>query len=211
MDSTNTTRPGLEEKLAQFHEFFAIKHNMTINMKPLGAEFEVPSEQGLNEVMPYAFKIASQISEIESQALRPLRNLGEHANQLVEFLNHQSKKIDLMMSLILQQQDDEQYKLTASKFGGGGLVVITESPREIGEIAELKIFLTEEASAIFCYGEVIKSEECDLGYETSLIYVSIREEDQELLVRASLHLQALQLRARSAKKSTESQTTQNDE
>lgn len=206
----NTGSASLEDKLAQFHEFFTIKHSLSVNLKPLGSEFVVPDKHALVESMPYAFKIAAQMSEIETKALRPLRNLGEHAQELVDFLNLQSKKIDLMMSFILQQQDEDDYRFSTTEFGGGGLTLVSTKPVNVGETAEVKVFLAEEAAGIFCYGEIIQCKELQTGYAVSLIFVRIRDEDQELLVRASLHLQTLQLRARNNKSPDSTPSQEND-
>jgi len=210
MVPSNTDSADLEDKLAQFHEFFTIKHSLSVNLKPLGSEFAVPDKDALVKSMPYAFKIAAQMSEIETKALRPLRNLGEHAQELVDFLNLQSKKIDLMMSFILQQQDEDDFRYSTIEFGGGGLTLFSNKPVNIGEIAEVKVFLAEEAAGIFCFGEIIQCKEFQDGYAVTLIFVRIRDEDQELLVRASLHLQTLQLRARN-NKATDSTSTQENE
>ncbi len=189
----------LEQKLQQFHEFFTIKHKIKVNMKLLGSDFVLPSMENMEENMPYAFRIAGEMSSIESQALRPLRSIGEHAAGLAEYLNHQSRKIDLMMSYILQQQDDERSRFESVEFGGGGVTIISDTEVELGEVAELKLFLTQEAAAVFCFAEVITCQPQDDKYHISLIFTRIREEDQELLVRASLHVQTQQLRARSQK------------
>lgn len=195
----------LEEKLAQFHEFFSIKHSLSVNMKCLEADFALPDPQHLTQSMPYAFQIASQMSNLDAQSLRNLRSLGEHARELSDFLNQQARKIDLMMSFILQQQDEPQSRFSTVAFGAGGLTIESEKPVVVGQQVELKIFLSDEAAAVFCFAEVIRCEKIDQLYHLSLIYTRIREEDQELLVRASLHQQTLQLRARSQQqgKSTE--------
>lgn len=73
----------------------------------------------------------------------------------------------------------------------------------VGQQAELKLFLDAEAAAIFCYGEVITCENTDDGYHIAFVFNSIREQDQELLVRASLHLQTQQLRKRAQEKASE--------
>ncbi len=187
---------SLEQKQAQFHEFFTIKHRLHVNMTCLGEQFSLPELDALDEHMPYAFRIATQMSSLDPQALRNLRNLGEQAKELSEFLNHQARKIDLMMSYILQQQDDPDARYFTTEFGGGGLTLQTESQIAIGEHAQLKIFLSDEAAAVFCFAEVIRCEPIDERFHTSLIYTRIREQDQELLVRASLHQQTQQLRAR---------------
>ncbi len=186
----------LEEKLAQFHEFFTIKHNLNVNLKFIEPNTPIPDMQHLTEHMPYAFQIASQMSSLDSQTMRNLRNLGEQARELTDFLNKQARKIDLMMSFILQQQDEPDCRYTTTEFGAGGLTLVSNTPAEIGQVAELKVFLSEEAAAIFCYAEVIRCESVDQQYHISLIYTRIREEDQELLVRASLHQQTQQLRSR---------------
>lgn len=187
---------SLEEKMAQFHEFFTIKHTLSVNMIPLGQDYDLPHVSRLVDQMPYAFQIAAQMSAVDTQALRPLRNLGEHAKDLADFLNQQNKKIDLMMSFILQQQDQPEHRYQSIEFGGGGLVLSSDKPFAEGEYAELKIFLSAEAAGVYCIGEVVESKQCENGFQISLLYSRIREEDQELLVRASLHQQTLQLRAR---------------
>ncbi|MCF2946998.1 PilZ domain-containing protein [Paraglaciecola aquimarina] len=200
----------LNQKHEQFNEFFMIKHDIPVNLSVLSSDFELPELDDLHNHMPYTFQVASELSEIETKALRPLRNLGQHAVELAEFLNHQSRKIDLMMSLILQQQSEPEEMFHSIQFGGGGITVNTQSNIPVGSLTELKIFLREEASAIFCYAEVIRCElqvispeaqnstckESEDTYHTSLIFTRIREEDQDLLVKASLHLQAASLRKR---------------
>lgn len=195
---------SLDQKLQQFHEFFSIKHELNVNVTPLDDDFRLPSMDDFPTQMPYAFRMASDMSDIESKALRPLRHLGEHAAELAEFLNHQSRKIDLMMSYILQQQDDEDTRYKTVEFGGGGVVIRSSREMKVGQRAELKIFLTEEASAVYCFAEVIACQEHDDQYHIGLIFTRIREQDQELLVRASLHMQTLQLRARAKRLKNES-------
>lgn len=186
----------LEQKHEQFAEFFMIKHAVPLNMRLMDADFVLPEVDNIHQHMPYAFQVASELSTIDSKALRPLRNMGDHAVELVEFLNHQSRKIDLMMSLILQQQSKHEQSYHALQFGGGGVMVQSDIEWPLGGIVELKLFLKEEASAIFCFAEVIACKQVDDTYHVSLIFTCIRDADQDLLVRASLHLQAANLRKR---------------
>jgi len=199
----------LDEKRARFNEYFSVKYNLNVNVVPLPQQFILPEEAQIEEHMPYAFQLASELSDIETKALRPLRNLSDHAATLAEYLNHQSRKIDLMMSYILRQEDQQEFQYRSVSFGGSGLTILSPDPIEPGNLFELKIFLDSEASAVFCYGEVILCERADEDpannqdkacnpdseqYNVSLIFSRIREQDQELLVRASLHIQAQQLR-----------------
>lgn len=186
----------LEQKQAQFEEYFMIAHGLNVNIVPLEDNETLPATSELEERMPYAFRIASEMADIETKALRPLRQLGDHAQALADFLNHQSRKIDLMMSFILHQQDDAKHRLQTIKFGGGGMLVSSDEPMDIGTQAEIKVFIDEEAAAIFCFGEVITCQQVGNDYHIAFFFNRIREQDQELLVRASLHLQSQQLRKR---------------
>lgn len=190
----------LEQKKAQFEEYFMIAHGINVNVTPCKEDFELPDVEDLETAMPYAFRIASEMATIEAQALRPLRHLSDHAETLSEYLNHQARKIDLMMSFILHQQDDEKYRYQTNKFGGGGVVITSKSPMDIGDYVELKVFLDSEAAAIFCFGEVITCDQEQDDYHIAFIFNRIREQDQELLVRASLHIQTQQLRKRAKDK-----------
>jgi len=174
---------SLEQKKAQFDEYFSIAHRINANMRPLGEDEVVPDEENLEESMPYAF-----------------RNLSDHAESLADYLNHQSRKIDLMMSFVLHQQDEPEFRFKTVKLGGGGVVIESKEALDVGAKAELKLFLDAEAAAIFCFGEVITCEQIEDRYHIAFIFNTIREQDQELLVRASLHIQTQQLRKRAKEK-----------
>ncbi|WP_338294845.1 PilZ domain-containing protein [Planctobacterium marinum] len=187
----------LQQKLEQYHEYFTIKHELKVNLSLMPENFQLPELNELSHHMPYAFRMASELADIETKALRPLRHLGEHARELADFLNHQSRKIDLMMSYILHQQDNEEERFTTIEFGGAGLAIKSTTQMTAGEIYQVKIFIEEEASAVFCYAEVIQCESIDeKHYRVALLLNRIREQDQELLVRASLHLQTRHLKKR---------------
>ena len=190
----------LEEKREQFHEFFMIKHPIQVNIKEMSSDFVAPEAEDLVDHMPHPFVIASEMSEIGSKALRPLRVLGEHAEELAAFLDLQNRKIDLIMSYVLQQQDQKEYQYQGIEFGGSGVKVESDGEIAIEQAVEIKVFLTEEACAIFAYAEVIDCKKVDDKYHVSLTFSSIREQDQDILVKASLHLQTQQLKKRSKSK-----------
>lgn len=194
---------SLQQKQQQFNEFYTIKFPLKVNMLPLPEDHVTPTFDEFCDSMPYAFRIAGEISAIETQALQPLRKLGGHATELVEFLNHQSRKIDLMMSYILQHQDSAENRFDSIEFGGGGIIIKSPTALAEGRHVELKIFLEQEAAAVFCLAEVIACQPQQSGYHITFIFTRIREEDQELLVRASLHLQAAQLRQRAKQQRNE--------
>jgi len=183
-----------EQKLIKYNEFFSIEHEFSINILPVDAHKDTSYEQFLTD-MPTPFKMASDMSNIDQAALRPLQALSGVASQLVEFLNHQSAKIDLLIGYILSQQDDEKHRYQGLKFGGGGLLFTANKAFELAQLLEMKIFLQNENYAVYCYGEVIEVEQVQSDYLHKVIFHFIREDDREVLVRTSLHEQSKQLQA----------------
>ena len=138
---------SLDQKLAQYDEFFAIDYEFSVNI------MAIDNTEGCNfdkfiSTMPMPFKLATDMSTIDQSALRSLQGLGNSASQLVSFLNQQSKKIDLLIGYILSQQDESQHRYQGIKFGGGGIKFITPKAFNIGQLLEIKIFLLESHCAI---------------------------------------------------------------
>lgn len=183
-------------------QFFSITHSFEVSIKELAQGSSIPSDHAFVANMPASFKLASQISHLDASALRPLRNLGEHATELSEFLNLQSKKIDLMMSYILTLDDSHKARNLGTSFGGSHLTFVNPTAIAIGQLIEIKLFIEEGNCAIYAIGEVEESEPCEQGHSINVKYVKIDEDDQEQLVRTSLHVQTLQLKQRSDARKT---------
>ena len=182
----------LDQKLAQYDEFFAIEHEFSVNIMAIDNVENIDFDSFISN-MPMPFKLATDMNTVDQSALRSLQGLGNSASQLVSFLNQQSKKIDLLIGYILSQQDEVQHRYQGIKFGGGGIKFMTPNAFTIGQLLELKIFLLESHCAIYCYGEVIEVESESEQFTHKVIFHFIREEDRETLVRSSLHEQSKQV------------------
>jgi len=186
---------SIETKKEQFNAFYLIAYPIKANVVDLTPTQSTQTLAVFKQEMPYAFRIAGEMAEIQSSTLKPLRALGDKLEDLVSYLQFQSKKIDLMMSYILQQQDEPENRATATKFGGGGCIIEHKKAVDIGTSKAIKLFIESESAAVYAYAEAIESTPVIDGFETSYVFTHIREQDQELLVRASLHLQTQALRA----------------
>lgn len=201
----SVTKETTEQKLVKYDEFFSISHQFNVNILPL------KPEQGLNyqdfiASMPTPFKMANDIATIDQSALRSLQGLSDVASKLASFLNHQSEKINLLMGYILSQQDDAQYRYKGIAFGGGGLLFVADTAFAVSQLLELKIFLLNENSAVYCYGEVIEVTQKPDHYQHKVIFHFIREDDREILVRSSLHEQSKQLQQLAKQRNKESKS-----
>jgi len=178
-------------------QFFSISHPFEVSVSALPIHSEIPSDQAFQAGMPPSFKLASQISHLDASALRPLRHLGEHASELGDFLNLQSKKIDLMMSYILTLDEGSKSRNNGMSFGGSHITYQSDQTIALDTLIELKVFIEEGNCAIYAIGQVVDCQHVKQHYIVNVKYVKISEDDQEQLVRTSLHVQTLQLKQRS--------------
>jgi len=180
-------------------QFFSITHPFTVSVDVLALGSAIPNNVEFEQMMPPSFRLASQISAIETSALRPLKHLGEHASDLSEFLNAQAKKIDLMMSYILTLDDGVTKRLDGTSFGGSHFTYISNETIQPDQLIAAKVFIDEGNCAIFSIARVIS---CTVNETTgekliNATFVKISDDAQEQLVRTSLHVQTLQLKERS--------------
>ena len=135
-----------------------------------------------------------------------MQALSGVAGQLVDFLNHQSEKIDLLIGYILSQQDDDEHRYQGIKFGGGGLLFSASTAFKLAQLLEIKVFLLNQNCAVYCYGEVIEIQQDKESYLHKVIFHFIREDDREILVRNSLHEQSRQLQRLAQQRNNDSKT-----
>lgn len=185
----------LDELTAEFQQYFKVEHSIVINVVPKVGS--LPAETDFMTAIPEPFLMAGNVGQLNLNALRSLQRLGELAEELANYLQLQAKKLDLLLHYVLQQQDDSQYRFRTLSYGGAGLSFISSSPLNALDVVEVKLFLAENAGAIFCYGQVLSCELVEQNaeeFKISIVFKRIRDEDRELLVRASLQQQARQLK-----------------
>ncbi|CCQ12084.1 FIG00949772: hypothetical protein [Pseudoalteromonas luteoviolacea B = ATCC 29581] len=190
----------MSDKKTQFDSFFQIEERNQVNLFPV-ANNEVPlTDEALEAAIPALFKLANEVNDLNINMLRPLRGLGDIAEQLALYLQAQSRKIDLIMSHILATEQPEDEALQCDSYGGGGIKITLEQDYNIGQNFRTKLFLASEAAAIFCFCEIIAKHTTSNGTQYTLLFSKIRDSDQELIVRASLHAQTRQLKKRQTEK-----------
>jgi len=182
-----------EQDQSLFKEYFQLTYAIPVNIQTGGDWSTLPTEQQFENDIPTPYKVASEMKGLEQTMLRPLRTLGDVIEPLADYLKAQSRKIDLMMNYILQSQDDNDIKLDTLSFGGGGFVLETDQTFALESWVKCKLFFNDDAAAVFCYAKVCQQIETESGYKYTFVFHRIRDEDREIVVRASLHLQSKQL------------------
>ena len=179
------------------NEYFLVNYPLSINIEKLNENENIPTAETFESSIPAPFRMASEITAIDAQALQPLKLNNETTHALWGFLQAQNQKINTLLSYVLSQQDDEALRYQTTAFSAGCCLFTCHNQTfSVGQDTLLKIFIPEESAAVFCYATVTAVTE----NQVELTYQQIREEDRELLIRATLHIQSKQLKLRAAQR-----------
>lgn len=171
-----------------YQDYFSVEHGISLNVRAL--DRPLPSIRELAEAIPAPFLMASDVNSLNSSALRSLNRLGELAEELANYLQQQARKIDLLLHYVLRQQDDESTRYVTQSYSGSGCCYLADSALSPLQVVEVKLFLDNNDGAVFCYGQVLSCEQVAEKWQVKVVFTCIREEDRELIVRASLHQQS---------------------
>lgn len=178
-------------------EYFLVKHQLAINVALLDNDENIPDMQQFEQEIPAPFRMASDLANIDSQALISLKLNNETTQALWSYLQAQNQKINTLLAYVLSQQDDQKFHYQTSAFSAGCCFFqCAEDTFSVGQNVRLKIFIPEESAAIYCYACVSSAQNRCI----ELTYRQIREADRELLIRTSLHIQSKQLKFRAAQR-----------
>ncbi len=184
--------------------FFTVKHALPINVIPLAMDYPVPDLLTLENELPEVFRIANAVAEMDSHAHQRMGAISnDDAKALISAINLQAQKIEIILNYILSQTDEPRFRAKTTSFSGNQIVYNSKKLLKMNQPVRLKIFLPEEYAAIYCYGLIKKRAKAKNGFQLLVKFASIREMDQELIVRASLHVQSKLLRKRAEQKRTE--------
>lgn len=178
----------LEQLADAYQDYFSVEHSISLNVRPVPGP--LPDEAALLNAIPPPFLLAGEANSLNSSALRSLNRLGELAEELANYLQQQARKIDLLLHYVLRQQDNDTHRYAGLSYGGSGCSYLADNPLQLLQVVEIKLFLDNNDGAVFCYGQVLSCEPKQDKWQITLVFSRIREEDRELIVRASLHQQS---------------------
>lgn len=188
--------PILQSLTDAYNDYFSVEHDITVNCKLFTGT--LPSEQDFQASIPEPFLLAGEMGTLNMSALRSLNRIGELADELANYLQQQARKIDLLLHYVLRQQDSAEHRQFTLSYGGAGLCLQSQQSIPALALVELKVFLAENEGAVYCLGQVISTEQMGDNWQIKVVFRRIRDQDRELIVRASLHQQSRQLKQKAA-------------
>lgn len=183
--------------------YFSINHAFDVYLQTWDNAQPLPSVEQLSFMLPPSLQLISDIKALESDCLLQLRHLDDDAKTVVEFLKLQSRKIDMVLQLVIGKEDYEGDYYIGSHFGGSSIRVNTNTAITVGSQFKVSLHIKEELVALICFATVQSCslltnevEEAPQVFSIELVFSVIQDADVEQLVKASLSLQQKQLKLR---------------
>lgn len=202
---------------AEFADYFQIEHQTSVNLVPFAGP--LPDQDGFVRLIPDAFKMTSELSQLNSTSLRTFNAIRDLSADLANYVQQQARKLDALTHYVLRSQDDPKQRFHTFSYGGSGLQVWMPDAVELGQLYEVKLFLDNNDGALYCLGQVLevtktqRSEPQDTEHQAAeylvkILFRCIRDEDRDMLVRASLHEQSRQLKRKAELRQQQAQQNQ---
>ncbi len=197
----------------EFADYFQIEHQTTVNLVPF---FDpLPDQDGFLRLIPDAFKMTSELSQFNNSSIRTFNAIKDLSSDLALYLQQQARKLDALTHYVLRSQDDPKQRFHTFSYGGSGVQVWMEQQVGAGQLYEVKLFLDNNDGALFCLGQVLEvieqqssEEEPRQKYLVKILFRRIRDEDRDMVVRASLHEQSRQLKRKAEQRQLQAQQSQ---
>ncbi|MBT41683.1 MAG: PilZ domain-containing protein [Idiomarina sp.] len=182
----------------QIGDFFTVAESFPVNLHQLEEAAVVPDEWEFESEMPELFTMASNMAGSDQDLLQQLKMDSHQSPVLVQVLEQMNQRMITMLGYLLRYEDDPKHRFQGTEFGGGGIRLITPDPIDNDTLFRAKLFFKNESLAIYCY---LRCSACESladepGYSATFEFERILEQDQEHLIRASLHSQSRQLKRR---------------
>ncbi|RUO44397.1 hypothetical protein CWE15_04275 [Aliidiomarina taiwanensis] len=187
--------------LERFNEYYSIQDSLPMTVCALPDSQTTPTWEAFEQEVPDVFKLASELHSFDTETHNALRRLGELGELIHTILHQQNTKLNALLGYVLRNEDHPEQRQSTLAFGAGGVQYMdNQATFELGQPLLLKLFIPASTqhsmAAIYSYAEVAAIEESDQGRIITLAFTRIREDDRELLVRASLHAQTRLLKKR---------------
>ena len=182
----------------QIGDFFTVAESFPVNLQAVDDDSSLPDPWEFESEMPELFSMASNMAGSDQDLLQQLKMDSHQSPVMVQVLEQMNQRMIMMLGYLLRYEDDPNQRFQGTEFGGGGIRLISPDPIADDALFRAKLFFKDESLAIYCY---LRCCACDArsedsGYSVTFEFARILEQDQEHLIRASLHSQSRQLKRR---------------
>lgn len=182
--------------------YFRIKDEILLFYKQLDSD-DIPADGSFKEKTVDSFSLTAALSHLSEDTRVQLKLLDKNYPDVAGYLKILDRKINMIAQAVLlndstmEGQSSREVDLSAS-----GLAFASEKAIKPESVLELKMILPPSLMVIITYGKVVhcrynaESENEQFPYSIGVDFLSLDENDRELLIRHIVKRQMVQLKKR---------------
>ncbi len=181
--------------------YFRIDDEIVLIFKEVGEGVVPNPEKFENEEILDAFSLSSALDVLTQESRVHLKKLERRQPDVAEIFKNLERKIDLIVQNLLVNETQPSDRATqAVNISAAGIAFDADNALEPGAVIQLKMILPPSLVALMAYGKVVycnkNANEDSFGHRIGVDFLSLREQDRELLIRYIVKRQIQQIKNR---------------
>jgi len=178
-------------------EYFRVDDDVRISYKKLDARGAEQLARAIKAGLPTSFQLRSQIETIDRELQSARNELVDLPQPLKHYLSLLDDKLGQLGQVTeLLAVDLHTETISGVSLSGGGIAMPAAEELIIGQLVELCLQLSGETGVIRALAEVTDCRIEEEGFYVAMEFRSLTDDDQEAIIRRTVHRQGEQIRAR---------------
>lgn len=181
--------------------YFRIDDEIILIFKEVGQGVVPNPEDFKNEEILDAFSLSSALDFLTQESRVQLKKLERRQPDAAEIIKNLERRIDLIAQKLLVNETQSSDRSTQEvNISAAGIAFDADNVLEPGTVIQLKMILPPSLVALMTYGKVVycntNANEASFGHRIGVDFLSLREQDRELLIRYIVKRQIEQIKNR---------------
>ncbi len=181
--------------------YFRIDDEIILIFKEVGQGAIPDPENFKNEEILDAFSLSSALDFLTQESRVQLKKLERRQPEAADVIKNLERKIDLIAQTLLVNETQPSDRSTQKvNISAAGIAFDADSALEPDAVIQLKMILPPSLVALMTYGKVVycktNSNEASFGHRIGVDFLSLGEQDRELLIRYIVKRQIQQIKNR---------------
>lgn len=171
------------EQLPERRRFFRVEDEIVLVYRPIAPEDMPPAEAFQNQLVDH-FSLTSTLAYLTQESQAQLRRIERENPAVAEYLKTLERKIEALAQAVLISNNHLADQPTRKvNLSAAGIAFTADQPLAEGDLLELKMVLPPSLVGIVTFGKVVYCTRQPEGWRVGVDFLSMREQDREVLIR----------------------------
>lgn len=176
--------------------FFRIDDAVNLYYRIVDEQTVIAASKTSDDVLT-SCSLVTALEVLGQESRSVLYRIEKKEPEIAEYLKLMDSKINLLSQAVLQQSNDlSEGSVCNTNLSASGLAIEVDTPIQVGEYIEVKLFLSSCVAVILLYGKVVYCKENteSSSYQIGVDYINLKDEDREILIKHIVKRQMQQIR-----------------